>query len=253
MTKLQPASLLTEIISFFFPKQLKVEVRAEVLPNGQVEVTPVFMIDGHEVPSGLVGPDPKQKILGYGVNLDPPSLQVHKKTQGNQTRLSKSKAPDFLEELEKSNVTIRSRDGKARPRIARVKPELTLNLRPDDSLVVESALVTPEGVVLQKPPSLEQLKQDEGWYSVGDDLFKVTTTGTPLDSILVSPGEGASLAGDDVPRFLKLLQKNPNAVGDVEKNESLAGLAVFGETTENRARVDGDSESITVSPQGPRA
>ena len=248
MTKLQSAGLLNQIISFFFPKQLTAEVRAEVLPSGQVAVTPVFMIDGHEVPSELVGEGPTQTILGYRVKPARSSLQVHEKTRAKRTVLSKSKAPDFLEELEKFNIPIRSRDGKARPRIARVKPEVTLTLRSDDSLVVEPALVSTGGVILRNPSDLEQLKKDEGWYADGDDLIRVTTTDTPLDSVLISPGESTTLTGSEVPKFLKLLQTHPKAVADVERNQPLQSLSVFGENTENRAKVDGDSESITISP-----
>ncbi len=86
-----------------------------------------------------------------------------------------------------SNVPIRSGDGKAQPRIVEVKPEVTLTLLPDDSLLVEPELVSTEGVVLPKPPSLEQTQEDDGWYAVGDDLIRVTTTHTPLDAMLISP------------------------------------------------------------------
>ena len=34
----------------------------------------------------------------------------------------------------------------------------------------------------------------------------------------------------------------------MEKNEALQSLSVFGESTENQASVEGDSESISVSP-----
>jgi len=256
MSDLRSAGFWDKVSTFFAPKQLKAHVRTEVLPNGQVEVTPFFEIDGLEVPAELVGQEQSQTILGYGVSLDAPSLQVVKKTQGKRTRYSKNKAPALLEELEKLNVPVRAKDGKTRPRIARVKPDLTLTLRPDDSLVVESELVSPEGVVLPKPSNLEQLKEDDGWYAVGDDLLKVTTTDTPLDQILVSSDSSQTLTGDSVPGFMKLLQKNPHAVGDVEKNEPLRGLSVFGESTENSVNVDGDAEALSITPRlvfhGPR-
>ena len=249
MSDLRPAGFWDKVSTFFAPKQLKAHVRTEVLPNGQVEVTPFFEIDCQEVPAELVGQTQSQTILGYGVTLDAPSLHVLTKTQGKRTRYSKNKAPALLEELEKLNVPVRAKDGKTRPRIARVKPDLTLTLRPDDSLVVESELVSPEGVVLPKPSNLEQLKEDDGWYAVGDDLLKVATTNTPLDQILVSSDSSQTLTGDSVPGFMKLLQKNPLAVGDVEKNAPLQGLSVFGESTENSVNVDGDAEALSVTPR----
>jgi hypothetical protein len=69
-------------------------------------------------------------------------------------------------------------------------------LRSDDSLVIESELVSPEGVVLPKPSNLQQLREDDGWYSVGDDFLKVTTSDTALDKILISSEESQTLTWD---------------------------------------------------------
>jgi len=248
MPSLKSAGIIGQITSYFFPKELKAHVRSEVLPDGEIEVTPFFTIDGQEVPAESVGPEPGQTILGYRVTLELASLQVRRKTQGRRTRLSKWKASEFLGELASSGVRIRSGDGKAEPRIARVKPGLSLRLSPEDQLGVRSELTTAEGVVVEKPPSLEQLRRDEGWYSVGDDLFHLAPTGTPLDEVVLSQGEEVHLKGDDVPRFLKLLQDHRGKIAAVEEDGSLRGLAVFGDDAENCAKVDGDSESISVSP-----
>src|SRR5271157_814730 len=124
MSDLRPAGFWDKVSTFFVPKQLKAHVRTEVLPNGQVEVTPFFEIDGQEVPAELVGQTQSQTIRGYGVSLDAPSLHVLRETQGKLTTYSKNKAPALIEELEKLNVPVRAKDGKTRPRIARVKPDL---------------------------------------------------------------------------------------------------------------------------------
>src|SRR5438270_6427783 len=145
MSELRPAGLWDKVSTFFVPKQLKAHVRTEILSNGQMEITPFFEIDGQVVPVELVGQGQSQTILGYGVSLDAPSLQVLRKTQGRRATYSKKKAPALLEELEKLNVSVTAIHGKSRPRIARVKPDLNLTLRSDDSLVVESELVSPEG------------------------------------------------------------------------------------------------------------
>ena len=247
MSSLQPAGLLARIASFLFPKSLTAHVRSEVLENGQVEVTPVFTINGYEVPTELVGLEQSQTILGYGVNLDRKSLHVHKTTRARQTRLSKNKAAEFLEGLERTGIAVKSRDGRSRPRIAGVRPEVTLELRPDDSLVVGSELATEDGVILGKPPGLERLKEDEGWIAIGDDLLRLATTGTWLDGILFST-KGSTLIGDDVPRLLKDIQGHRQAFGQVEKNQPLQNLSVFGDNWENRANVHGDAESIRISP-----
>jgi SNF2-related domain len=248
MSHLRPAGILGRLFTFIAPKQLKAHVRTEVLPNGQVEIAPIFETGGQEVPAELVRQEQYQRILGYNLVLDAHALKVHSKTQGKKARYSKNKAPALLEELQNLNISVTDREGKSPPRIAHAKPDLTLTLRPDDSLLVESALVTLEGVVLPKPPDLQQLKQDYGWYSVGDDLIKVEVTDTPLDMILDPLHEGRTLSGNAVPAFLKLLQTNPHAVGDVAKSESLQGLSVFGWSTENCVNVDGDAEALPISP-----
>ena len=248
LSSLQPAGLLSWLITHVFLKPLTAHVRTEVLENGQVELTPVFTIDGHEIPADLVGPEPNQTILGYGVTLDRTSLHVHKTTQAKPTRLSKNKAAEFLEGLEQTGISVRSRDGKSRPRIARVRPEVTLELRPDDSLAVGSELATDDGIIHGKPPGLERVKEDDGWIAVGDDLLRVATTGTWLDNVLLST-DGATLIGDDIPRLLKDLGGHRQAVGLVEKNPPLQGLSVFGDKQEDRAKVDGDADSISITPR----
>ncbi len=249
MSELRPAGFWNKVSTFFVPRQLRAHVRTTFLPNGQVEVTPFFEIDGLEVPAELLGQGQSQTVLGYGVSLDAPCLHVLKRTQGKRARYSKKKAPALLKELVELNVPVRSENGKTPLRIGPVKPELTLTLRPDDNLVVESELVSPEGVVLPKPSNLEQLKEDDGWYAVGDDLLQVTTTNTPLDQIFVSSKSSQTLTGDAVPGFINLLQKNSRAVGDVHRNEPLQGLSVFGESTENAVNVDGDAEALSIAPR----
>ena len=113
---------------------------------------------GTRSPPNLSGWTRPQRILGYQVTLDSPAIHIQNKTRGKSTRLSKSKAHQFIKELVESNVPIRSGDGKAQPRIVEVKPEVTLTLLPDDSLLVEPELVSTEGVVLPKPPSLERTR-----------------------------------------------------------------------------------------------
>jgi hypothetical protein len=96
MAQLEPAGFFAQLLSFFSAKQLAVQVRTETLPNGQVQLTPVFTINGQEVPPELIKPDRYQKILGYRVFLNSQSQSVHKQTQGKQTRLAKKKAAAFL-------------------------------------------------------------------------------------------------------------------------------------------------------------
>ena len=248
MQELHPAGFFSQILSALFPKQMSAEVRTEVLPNGQIQAVPIFVVDGQEVPAELVGEGSSQKILGYNVTLDQASQQVRRQTQGKPTRLSKKKAAEFLGGLDRSGVSVRSKDGRVQTQIKEVKPNVELKLQPDDSLRIESELVMPNGVVVAKPPRLEELRYDEGWFSIGDDLVKVITTGTSLDQVLIPQGSPDSLVGDDVPQFLKLIGKHRSQLGEVEKDLALEKLAVFGDKVENRAKVDGNSDSISVSP-----
>jgi hypothetical protein len=256
MSQLQPAGLLASLASLVVPKKLTAHVRTETLPNGEVLITPIYMIDGHEVKSEHIWADSSQNILGYNVTMDRAVQFVHKATQGKPARLAKRKAAEFLTGLSGSGIVIRSRDGRPPCRISEVRPDVSLKLHPDDTLSVDSVLTTKVGVILPKPESIEQLQRDEGWYAVEDDLLRVATTGTPLDKVLIKEGGNGPLIGDNVPRFLKLIQENPKNLGDVEKNEVLQQLSIIGKKIEHQAIVDGDAESISISTalvfQGPK-
>lgn len=247
MTQLKPAGLFSAIGSFFFPKHVSVQVRTETLPSGQVEITPCFSIGGQEVAAELIKPDPHQRVLGYHIVLDEHVLTVHKHTQGRPTRLAKRKAAELLRTLESRGVAIRSRSGKVQPRIEVVKPDVELELRPDDSLVIRSELQTTDGVILDKPADLDVLRADEGWLAVGDDLLKVETSDSPLDSLLLAHNARNVLEGDEVPEFLNLLEYHSNHVGAISKNDSLKSLSVFSGPPINQAKVDGDTDSISIS------
>ncbi len=247
MADLKPAGFFSAIGSYFFPKQVSVEVRTETLPGGQVEITPRFSIDGHEVASNLLTPNANQKILGYYVALDEQSLSVHKQTQGRRTRLAKRKAAEFLNDLSRRGIAVRSKNGQVRPRIETVKPDVELELRPDDTLKIHSELQTADGVVLDKPTDLDQLRADEGWFAVGDDLLKVETSGSELDSLLLAHDAKSTLTGDEVPQFLKLLEQKSKHVGEISKSDSLKDLSVFSGNPANQVKVDGDADSISIS------
>jgi superfamily II DNA or RNA helicase len=191
MAKLQPAGVVSAIASYLFPKEVSVQVRTETLPDGRVQITPFFAVDGQEVPTELIKPDKHQNILGYNVILDRHSLNVHKQTQGRPTRLTKSKAAEFLTQLGRSGVAIRSTDGKVQPRIETVKPDVSLDLQDDDSLRMMSE--------------------------------------------------------DDAACFCKALQEESNRVRSVENSPHLQDLKAFCEKLENRVKVDGSGESISVS------
>lgn len=247
MAMLEYASVLNQLRTKFFPKRLSLEVQTEMHPDGNVQVIPFFRVDGQDVPCIMVTCDERQTILGYNVVLDAASQQVVRLTQARPTLLSKKRAAEFLPQLNQAGVVVRSKDGKA-VRIKEAKPDVSLVLLPHDSLEVGSQLVTVDGVVVTKPSSVVQLKADEGWYAVGDDLVHVSLTDTSADKILVQDGASGTLSGNDVPTFIKLLQEEPQKVGTVEKNLSLQELSIFSGHTENRVKVSGDSESVSISP-----
>lgn len=247
MAKLKKASLFSAVGSFFFPKKIEVEVRTETLANGNVRITPVFTVDGEEISGERLKPLKSQMLEGYNVSLDEQRLDVLRFTQGKATTLTKRKAGEYLSNLSRTSVPIRSKDGATSTRVDTAKANLKLELRDDDSLTVRSELTTNSGVVIQKPPQLNELMRDEGWISAGDDLLKVETTGTPLDRVLVPEGGNGTLLGNDVPRFLSLLERNSARVGEVEKNDKLQKTSIITES-QTCVKVSGDGDSITVAP-----
>ena len=200
------------------------------------------------MPSELVKVDEHQTILGYTVVLTSYAEIVHKKLQGKPQSWAKGKAATVLKELQAKGVDARSKNGRVQPRIETVKPEVTLELHEGDSLQIESELQTAEGAILDKPTSLDQLIKDEGWYSVGDDLLKVELTNSSLDRKLVIEGGNGWFTGDDVPRTIGTLKDNRHKLGEIKTNDALKDLEVFANEPENRGNIDGDEESISISP-----
>jgi len=249
MPDLRRASFVESVLSFFRPKVLEVHVRTAVLKNGDYGVKPVFLIDGDEIPADQITPDATQKVLGRYVRLDRRVKKVLDLTKGRSIRLAKSKAADLLDGLTKEGVPVRSRDGKASVQLKKAKPDVSLELTPDDSLRISSQLVTSEGKVVGKPKDIQTLRDENGWHADGDDLIKVDLTHTPLDKVLLQEGGTGTLEGDEVPRFLKTLVAQSSHIGEVEKNDSLAGLSVFSASGSNRLNVTGDEEAISVEPK----
>jgi superfamily II DNA or RNA helicase len=249
MPDLRRASFAELVLSYFRPKRLEVQIRTAVLSNGDYGLKPVFLIDGNEVPGDEITPDSTQKVLGRYVRLDEQARKVLDLTKGRTIRLAKSKAADLLDGLSKKGVQIRSRDGKASVQLKKAKPDVSLELTPDDTLRISSQLVTSEGKVIGKPKDIQDLRQENGWHADGDDLIRVDLTHTPLDKVLLQEGGTGTLEGDEVPRFLKTLAAQASHVGEVEKDESLASLAVFSASGSNRLNVSGNEEFISVEPK----
>jgi superfamily II DNA or RNA helicase len=249
MTELRRATFLESVVSFFRPKRVDVQLRTAALENGDYGVKPVFFLDGKEVPADLISADSRQKVLGRFVRLDQRTRKVFDLTKGRPIRLAKSKAADLLDGLSKTGVQIRSRDGKASVQLQKAKPDVSLELNPDDSLRISSQLATPEGKVIGKPKDIQALRQEGGWHADGDDLIKVDLTHTPLDDVLLKESGTETLKGEDVPRFLKTLAAQSSHVGEVEKDERLARLAVFSASGSNRLNVAGNDQYISVEPK----
>lgn len=249
MAVLRPAGFFESLLSFFSPRRLEVQVRTVVLDNGDVELKPVFLIHGHEVPPDGVSPDKSQKVLGRHVYVGREARRVLDLTKGKPTRLAKSKAASLLESLSTEGVAVRTRDGKSSVQIKTAKPSVQLELRPDDSLQVASQLVTSEGKVLKKPKDIDALRREEGWHVDGEDLVKVDLTNTPLDRVLLQDNGSGTLEGNDVPRFLQTLDSQAQHVGDIERNEALENVSVSPTEATQRLAVTGGEDHISLEPQ----
>lgn len=246
--QLEPAGFWNGLISSLIPKRLDVEVQTQSIPDGTVEVIPIFTIDGHLVAPELLCQSESQSVLGYSVSAGTEALTVLKETGGRKTRLSKHKAASFIGQMTQRGVRLKVKGKNAAPQVNTVKPELELELREDDSLQINSRLVTPQGIVVEKPTSLAELSKDNGWYVANEDLYKVETAGELVDPLILSGSQPSSLDGDAVPRFLQEIARQETHFEAIEKNERLAGLNVYGDRHEDRLRVSGDHSSIHVDP-----
>ena len=245
MPSLEPARLFGRILSSILPRKLKVQISTEKLLDGRIALHPVYLLAGHEVDPALVSLAPKQRILGYSIIADKSVLSARR--QG-AVRLSKRKAAEHLQELKRQGVSVQGKTGEAPTEVRAVNPRVMLTLNPGDTLDVQSQLTTDQGGVVAKPLDLEQLRRDEGWYVTEGSLVHVTTTNSDWDDILFTGEATSRLTGVSVPEFLKALGTLDGSFGHVEKNASLQALSVYGQSHENRVIVNGDADSIRVSP-----
>ena len=244
MLRLQPAGILGRLLSSIFPKKLELQVRTEELSDGRIALCPVYLLAGQEVAGDLVGPDPRQRILGYRVVADKSVLGVRRR---GAITLSKPEAADYLQDLKRKGVPVQGKTRESPNHVHEVKSRVMLALKPGDALDVHSELVTSEGRTIPKPVDLEQLHRNGGWYVAEGGLVHVTTTGSDWDDILVAGETTKQLTGVAVPEFLKALGTFDGRLGHVEKAETLRELSLYGASHENRVTVDGDTDSIRIS------
>jgi SNF2 family DNA or RNA helicase len=256
MPRLQPAGFVERLLSSLFPKKLEVQVESEELPDGRITLHPVYRLAGQAIDPALVGVEPRQRILGYSVVVDTSVLAVLR--QGTAT-LTRQKATECLHDLRRKGVAVRAtiaetpaarQTAAATPsHVQEVRLKVTLTLNADDSLDVCTELVTEDGTVVAKPADLEELRRKDGWYVADGNRLHVATTDTEWDDVLLTGPPTNRLTGVSVPEFLKTLDTLERKLGRFEKDEALQALAVYGTAHENRATVDGDQDSIRVSPQ----
>ena len=232
------------LFSSIFPKKLEVQVRSEELSDGRIALVPVYLLAGQEVDPALVGPDPKQRILGHSVIADKSVLDACRQGAVN---LTKSRAAEHLSDLKRKGVLVQGKTEEKPADVREVKPMVVLTLNPDDTLDVRSQLMTDQGVAVAKPLDLGQLRRDEGWFLADGDLLHVTTTSSDWDDILFTGETTNCLSGVSVPEFLTALGTFNGVLGHVEKNDMLRDLGVYGKSHENRVTVDGDADSIRIS------
>ena len=246
MTQLQPAGFFRRIFSPLLPQKLKVQLRSAEQPDGTIALTPVCLIGRHPVDPALVGLASRQQILGHSVVADQQALALLRR---GPAKLSKREAAEYLGKLQAQGISVCNQATGTPMDVREVKPRVTLTLNPDDTLNVASELLTDQAAVVAKPRDLEQLRRDDGWYLAEGNLLHVSTTNTDWDALLFTNQENGHLRGSSIPEFLKALGTCEEKLGRVEKNDALRDLLVYGEEFENLATVDGDQDSIRVSPK----
>ena len=136
-----------------------------------------------------------------------------------------------------------------RAAVKEAKIDLSLSLEPGDLLRVGSRLVLGDGNAVSKRLSLATLREDEGFAVVDEQIIHVKLADPAVEEIVFEEEAPATLAGEDVPRFLLHIAATRDLYHDVHICSALESLDVLEATGEHRLVVRGDSGSLTVEPQ----
>lgn len=228
------------------PSLLTAAIDVAVTDADRVEVTPRFTVDGFTVPDTLLA-TPRGRpvatlrtLLGHRVRLAAEARNVIERTGGAAVAVSPAEAGPMLEDLAGAGVPLFLRGSVARFVVGPAAPRVSLSLGADDTLVVASALPSPDGGDIAKPADLAALRCRGGWHAGGRSLVRIPLTGTPLDRLLLLDGPAPTFHGAEVPEFLELLARHATALGSLERTAAVAEshrLVVAPATTEFRVTV----------------
>jgi superfamily II DNA or RNA helicase len=222
------ATWFSSLFGYLRPRPLAAAVEVTLLDGERMALSPRFSLDGFTVSGALVAP-PRgrpiaqvQTILGHRVRLDPAALGVIERIGGEPISLPLAEVGPTLVALATAGVPLTLRGTSEKLVVGPALPQVGLALGPDESLVVTSALLAPDGSPVTKPVDLALLRSREGWHADARCLVRIPLTGTPLDRLFLLDGAIPALHGAEVPEFLERLTRHPSAIGAIVRGPAVA-------------------------------
>jgi SNF2 family DNA or RNA helicase len=123
-----------------------------------------------------------------------------------------------------------------------------LDLDDDDALRVETQLITEDGRAIPRPTDLVTLHEDDRWMAVGNELFRIPTSDSDLDTDILEQTAPIHLSGQDVPAFLGRITEGATRAFRLRKNRRLDGLSIIQGVAQPSLRVSGDPLGIQIDP-----
>ena len=249
MPDLPPATVSQRLRSQVSPKRLTVRLRASKLPDRSAVFAPVFTIDNLTVPIELIQPATEQTILGYQVRLTPGTAHIVRLANGKAIRIDREKVASFVEGLNEWGITLTLGSEMLAGKGRKTRLSVNLALLPGDRLQVETKLTLDDGTMVPKPDDLTEPLADGGWVPFGNEMVKLSLTGTRLDHVLFKQGGDGVLEGKLVPQFLKKIAASPDIFADIRSTPPLQDMVVVPGNATPELLVTGDA-AASCQPLG---
>jgi len=218
---------------------------SEVASGGQLDVWPEYSVAGIQVSGKDLQADGSGHIGGFKYQISKDVQEVVEEFKGRHLLVRPSAITQWLGKYQAKGLPIIDRASGNRVCVRSAGLELDASLRPDDSLVVQGALTTEEGLEISSA-LIQPIPGEPEWFRLEETIYRRPEVSAALVSVIDAGQPGKIFSGDEVPELLAEIQQNPKKIRSVRKNPKLEAQGVSIAEPQNSIRVDGDADTIRV-------